>query len=182
MILYVKVLTSTCSSQILAPYKNWLWWPKTNDSGGFSMTKKPMTVFSMTENQCPWSVLDDCSFPSHRTEPEYSQNRNKNIHRTEPGYSNDRKLLKPGWRAGDDVAPTWWNCNRWMALLEPQWGHCNTTNPKQGWQYLDEFMSDVDGSCIKLTVLMRRIRLRWSRICSFKIRQVVDKNLLCNRF
>ena len=176
------------SSQALAPHKHSLLTSTGFDDQkqmtleGSQWPKNRWQCSQWPKNKCPWRVLDDCSFPSHRTEPEYSQNRNKNIHRTEPGYSNDRKLLKPGWRAGDDVAPTWWNCNRWMALLEPQWRHCNTTNPKQGWQYLNEFMSDVDGSCIKLTVLMRRIRLRWSRICSFKIRQVVDKKLLCNRF
>ena len=65
-------------------------WPKTNVLEGFLMT----VLFQVTEQK-----------------PEYSQNRNKNIHRTEPGYSNDRKLLKPGWRAGDDVAlmtRRWW--------------------------------------------------------------------------
>ena len=148
MILYNKVQTSTHSSQALAPHKHWLQWPKTNDLGRFSMTKNRWQGSQWPKNRWPWRVLDDCSFPIHRTETRLSSEQKQ-------AYSNDWKLLKSGWRAGGDVAPTWWNCNWWMALLEPQWEHCNTTNPKQEWQYLDEFTSDVDGSCIKMTVSMR---------------------------
>ena len=155
----------TRSKQALTPHKHSLL-TSTDFSDQKQMTlegsqcpKNQWQGSQWPKNRWPWRVLDDCSFPSHRTETRISPEQKQE-------YSNDWKLLKSRWRAGGDVAPTWWNCNWWMALLEPQWEHCNTTNPKQEWQYLHEFMSDVDGSCIKMTVSMRRIWLRWSRLCS----------------
>ena len=132
MILYVKVLTSTCSSQTLGPYKHWLRWPKTNDPGGFSMNRNRWQCSQWPKNRWPWRVLDDCSFPSHRTETriftekkqEYLQNRTRIFQWPE---TSEARMTRRWWCGTDLMKLQQMNGSPWTAM-----GALQHNKPKKG--------------------------------------------------
>lgn len=107
MILYNKVQTSTHSSQALAPHKHWLQWPKTNDLGGFSMTKTDDRVLNDRKTDDLEGFLMTVLFQVTEQKPEYLQNRNKNIPMTGNFWNQDDAQVVM-WHRPDEIATDEW--------------------------------------------------------------------------
>ena len=121
MILYNKVQTSTHSSQALAPHKHWLQWPKTNDLGGFSMTKTNDRVLNDRKTDDLEGFLMTVLFQVTEQKPEYSQNRNKNIPGTETRIfqwleTSEIKMTRRWWCGTDLMKLQLMNGSPWTAM------------------------------------------------------------------